>query len=187
MAPVLRSAKKIRLIPSLLVPNEERAAKFKVTIEESSAKKQHAASLLGGLVHVLEVQWHCLTQDFTHPGLPWEPPAPECRSILAGGSGCLYALPMLVCPSYGEKMLWVLQAFFSVWADYFNIHRRSVSHGLDRLMATSMALRMVNGYCLQYCCTKLNDERFVLGMDWHFPHQAGHGAFGYRAAFLLLT
>jgi len=94
-------------------------------------------------VHVLEVQWHCLTQDFTHPGLPWEPPAPECRSILAGGSGCLYALPMLVCPSYGEKMLWVLQAFFSVWADYFNIHRRSVSHGLDRLMATSMALRMV--------------------------------------------
>jgi hypothetical protein len=35
------------------------------------------------------------------------------------------------------------QAALSVWADYFEIHRHSVAHGLDRTFASAMLLRMV--------------------------------------------
>ena len=101
-----------------------------------------------GVIHTARIQWHCITQDLTQNALPWHNPCPQCRSLLAGGSGCLYALPLLVCPSNSEKMLWVLQAVFSVWADYFQIHTNSVAHGLDRVFATLMTVRMVRGSML---------------------------------------
>lgn len=93
------------------------------------------------LMRTCNNQIRALTHGFCNNNLPWEGEC--CRSIMAGGSGILYFLPALVCPSNFEKMMWVLQAFFSVWADYFHIHHRSVAHGIDRWFATAMTARMI--------------------------------------------
>mmetsp|Transcript_43215 Transcript_43215/g.97674 ORF Transcript_43215/g.97674 Transcript_43215/m.97674 type:complete len:212 (-) Transcript_43215:268-903(-) len=68
----------------------------------------------------------------------------KCRSVMAGWSGVLYALPGIVneIPPV-ERGLWFLQGFLSVWADYYEIHHLSFAHGLDRLFATFMTIRMI--------------------------------------------
>ena len=47
-------------------------------------------------------------QDFKNSGLPWR--GEQCRSVVAGTSGVLYAMGAFVCPSYWEKALWICQA-----------------------------------------------------------------------------
>ena len=56
---------------------------------------------VSGCAH-LQVHAETLVVDFTSAGIPWE--GLQCRSIMAGGSGIMYALPALVCPSWTEKV-----------------------------------------------------------------------------------
>ena len=49
-------------------------------------------------------------------------------------------LPCLYLDSPREQLLWILQAVFSVLADYFYIGQNSVLHGIDRWWATSMTI-----------------------------------------------
>ena len=71
------------------------------------------SSIVGGGVHFFHVQRHHLLEDFTGSGLPWR--GKKVRSVLAGGSGVLYACASLACPGWWEKAMWILQAAFSVW------------------------------------------------------------------------
>jgi hypothetical protein len=77
-----------------------------------------------------------VTKDFRSNGMPWK--GSRCRSLIAGGSGILYALPALVCSSNHplECVMWIVQAILSVLADYFHIHHDSMWHGVDRFFAT---------------------------------------------------
>ncbi|KAG7346001.1 DDE superfamily endonuclease [Nitzschia inconspicua] len=76
-----------------------------------------------------------LTDDFYQSGLPWS--GPQCRSLFAGGTGVLYCLPALVCNNDRlEQGTWILQAVFSILADYVYIHGSSIFHGFDRYYAT---------------------------------------------------
>ena len=98
-------------------------------------------SLATAIYHVFENLFHNVFRDARNSGLPWS--GMQCRSLIAGGTGVLYALPALACPSAGEKCLWAMQATCSVAADYFNIHHPSYWHGLDRVVATLMTLRAI--------------------------------------------
>ncbi|KAG7365414.1 hypothetical protein IV203_038618 [Nitzschia inconspicua] len=77
-----------------------------------------------------------LTDDFYQSGLPWS--GPKCRSLFAGGTGALYCLPALACNKNDrlEQVTWILQAVFSILADYVYIHGSSLFHGVDRYYAT---------------------------------------------------
>ena len=80
-------------------------------------------------------------KDARNSGLPWD--GMQCRSLIAGGTGVLYALPALACPTPAEKSLWFVQATCSVVADYFMIHTKSYWHGVDRIVATLMTFRAI--------------------------------------------
>ena len=84
--------------------------------------------------HALSLHLTSLLKDFRSNGLPWQ--GDQCRSLMAGGSGCLYALPALYSCSRSEQALWITQSILSVCADYFNVHHDSVAHGIDRIFAT---------------------------------------------------
>jgi len=101
---------------------------------------RHGREEMDGIQEVLRIQWKCLFEEFTHPGIPWE--GIQCRSWRAGGTGCLMALPAFFAPS-PDREFWILQGFLSVWADYFEIHHRSIVHGLDRSFATCMLIRVL--------------------------------------------
>ncbi len=100
-----------------------------------------AIDTIRAAVDVTYTQLSKMFVDMRYNGIPWH--GDECRSIMAGLSGLLYALPALVCPSPLEKCMWVLQAFFSVWADYIHIHQDHIAHGLDRIFASAMTARMI--------------------------------------------
>jgi len=77
-------------------------------------------------------------QNFQSNNMPWEG-VENCRSIMAGCSGILYALPAFVCPRSAvfEKSIWISQAICSIMADYVHIHENSCWHGVDRILAAS--------------------------------------------------
>jgi hypothetical protein len=114
------------------------------------------SSIWANLQHVISLPLSNLSQEFCNNGLPWE--GNDCRSLLAGGSGCLYALPALFANvSFFEQMIWIVQACLSVWADYFHVHHSSIAHGLDRIMATCLFVTTV-----VRAATKLNVWRVLL-------------------------
>ena len=82
-----------------------------------------------------------IIHDFCDNGLPWD--GYQCRSLRAGGSGCLFALPCLFASHPLEQLAWLIQGFLSVWADYFHIHHASVAHGIDRIFANTLVVAMV--------------------------------------------
>jgi hypothetical protein len=82
-----------------------------------------------------------IVHDFCDNGLPWD--GYQCRSLRAGGSGCLFALPWLFASSPWEQFAWLIQGFLSVWADYFHIHHASIAHGMDRIFANALVVSMV--------------------------------------------
>ena len=142
--------------------------------------------------HILNTclhQFKGLTEDFQKSGLPWD--GYQCRSILAGGSGIMYALPSLLVTSldYTEKIMWIVQAVLSVLADYVHIHHDSIWHGIDRYFATFNTLatlyratRMLNPYfCLG--CLMLPLGSYVAAnraknakklIQWQYCHLAWH-------------
>lgn len=79
-------------------------------------------------------------------------------------------------------------AIVSVWADYFEIHRRSYVHGLDRSFATVMLLRAL--YCVLVelqpwtlllasfpivCYSRSAGSKLKLDIEgWKFWHCAWH-------------
>ena len=89
------------------------------------------------MAHTLQVHVDSMVHDFNASGIPWK--GMQCRNLWAGGTGVLYALPALVCPTWPERAMWCVQAFLSVWADYFHIHHDSIAHGLDRWYARTHA------------------------------------------------
>ncbi|KAJ1454886.1 hypothetical protein M885DRAFT_521173 [Pelagophyceae sp. CCMP2097] len=93
-----------------------------------------------GLLACVGTQVRGMTHDFRGCTLPW--PEKECKSYAAGLSGVLYALPVLCCANAGEAWLWVVQGLLSCGADYVFIARRSAVHGIDRIFATGMTLRL---------------------------------------------
>lgn len=55
---------------------------------------------------------------------------------MAGLSGALFALPAFVSSGHPyDQIMWSVQAFLSIMADYFHIHHDSVWHGIDRYFA----------------------------------------------------
>ncbi len=83
-----------------------------------------------------------LTKDFKSNGLPWS--GPQCRSILAGGSGVLFLIPAFVCKGNTfEQTRWVIAAFLSFMADYVYIVGDSWFHGIDRIVATTNAITLI--------------------------------------------
>ena len=100
----------------------------------------HLLGTMDGAKAFFEMQFRCLFKEFTSSGLPWR--GEKCRSLLAGGSGILYALAALGCPTLWEQAMWVSQALISVWADYFHVHHDHVAHGIDRYYASFMTMRM---------------------------------------------
>lgn len=83
-----------------------------------------------------------LTKDFKSNGLPWS--GPQCRSILAGGSGILFLLPAFFCKGNTfEQARWVVSAFLSFMADYVCIVGDSWFHGIDRVVATTNAITLI--------------------------------------------
>jgi hypothetical protein len=92
-------------------------------------------SIFRSTMNTSVLQLRGLTSDFQKSGLPWE--GYQCRSLMAGGSGVLYALPCFIpAISFVDGSLWILQAILSVLADYLHIHHCSVWHGIDRYFAT---------------------------------------------------
>jgi hypothetical protein len=91
--------------------------------------------------HALFVQFNGMFHDCCDSTLPWK--GYQCRSLRAGGSGCLYALPALATSNRWEQAIWITQAILSVWADYFNIHHSSVAHGVDRVYAFTNLVQIV--------------------------------------------
>lgn len=61
---------------------------------------------MDGVINMLKIQWKCLFVEITNPGIPWT--GMQCRSLRAGGTGILYALPAFVSPS-PDKYLWIIQ------------------------------------------------------------------------------
>jgi hypothetical protein len=127
-------------------------------VSEVHTTQQNRSSIWTDIQHVISLPLRNLSQEFCNNGLPWE--GNSCRSLLAGGSGCLYALPALFAnASFLERMIWIVQACLSVWADYFHIHHSSIVHGLDRIMATCMLVTTV-----VRAATKLNEWVLLLGL-----------------------
>ena len=98
-------------------------------------------TLLEAIIHLVHTHVHAILMDASDSGIPWS--GLQCRSIIAGGTGIMYALPALVCPTWWEKSLWFVQAICSVVADYFEIHHKSYWHGIDRCVATMMTIRAI--------------------------------------------
>ena len=83
-----------------------------------------------------------MSSGFCKNGLPWKGPA--CRSKMAGLSGVLYAIPVIVATGHHyDQIMWTLQAFLSVMADYYYIDRDSFWHGLDRYFAIFNLLTII--------------------------------------------
>ena len=136
-----------------------------------------------------------LLWEFKSCKMPW--PAERCRSKRAGWSGICFALPVVCCAYRGERLLWCLQAFMSVLADYVFIGRSSVVHGLDRVLASLMLVRLI------YECTLKVHSLFALwalpplaffalaahakstrdAVLWKYAHCLWHVAGGLLAAF----
>jgi hypothetical protein len=110
--------------------------------EEDSLEK---SSLLESFIpHAVTIQFNGIFRNHCDSTLPWK--GYRCRSLRAGGSGCLYALPALATSNRWEQALWITQAILSVWADYFNIHHSSFAHGVDRVYAfANLAQIIVRG------------------------------------------
>ena len=90
----------------------------------------------------LRTQTHGLTKDFKSNGLPWS--GDECRSILSGGSGVLFLIPVFFCKGNSfEQSRWFIVAFLSFMADYVCIVGDSWSHGIDRIVATTNAITLI--------------------------------------------
>lgn len=120
----------------------------------SSIASPSTASLATKSV-IFHTLWHQLQgmagNDFCQSGLPWSGTEQCCcRSVWAGGSGILYALPALTSTINPlEQCRWILQAVLSVLADYVHINDTSFVHGLDRWYATYNTVRML-WQCAQY-------------------------------------
>ena len=107
--------------------------------DEDSPEK---SSILKSFIpHAALVQFNGMFHDCCNSTLPWK--GYQCRSIRAGGSGCLYALPALATSNRWEQAIWITQAILSVWADYFNIHHSSFAHGADRIYAFTNLVQIV--------------------------------------------
>jgi hypothetical protein len=91
--------------------------------------------------HAALVQFNGIFLNFCDSTLPWK--GHQCRSLRAGGSGCLYALPALATSNRWEQAIWITQAILSVWADYFNAHHSSFAHGVDRVYAFTNLVQIV--------------------------------------------
>lgn len=100
-------------------------------------------SFLNQVSKAITEQARGMTNDFKSNGLPWK--GPECRSILAGGSGVLYCLPAFFCKSNRtEQCVWLMQALLSVMADYVYVDKDSCIHGIDRFFATANAVAIIS-------------------------------------------
>uniref|UniRef100_A0A7S2SMK2 Uncharacterized protein n=1 Tax=Rhizochromulina marina TaxID=1034831 RepID=A0A7S2SMK2_9STRA len=97
------------------------------------------------VLDALRKQGQCLFRDFRSSNLPWR--GKQCQSWVAGGSGLLFLLPVAVCPERWEQGIWLLQATLSFLADFVHIHHDSVFHGLDRVFATGMVVRLIYIAC----------------------------------------
>jgi hypothetical protein len=106
--------------------------------EEGSEKSSILASFIP---HAVLLQFNGIFHDFCDSGLPWK--GYQCRSLRAGGSGCLYALPALATSNRWEQAIWITQAILSVWADYFNSHHSSFAHGVDRVCAFTNLVQII--------------------------------------------
>jgi hypothetical protein len=134
------------------------------------------------------LQVNGVTEGFRKSGLPWS--GPECRSWIAGGSGILYCLPACFCTNnHLEQGAWILQAVFSVMADYVCVDRDSIFHGLDRCYATYNVLAMVCRALVRLhlhgvivatitplsCFVMANRAKQRLDLRaWHYWHGAWH-------------
>ena len=104
-------------------------------VNEYTLEKKASSSLLRVFLNSTSMQIHGMLSDFRKSNMPWE--GPQCRSILAGGSGVLLALPAVVCPNPLEQLVWIVQGVLSFMADYIHIHHDSIWHGIDRYSALS--------------------------------------------------
>lgn len=94
------------------------------------------------ILGTLKLLSRTISADFCNNGLPWE--GTVCRSKMAGLSGILYALPVLVATGHPyDQRMWTVQAFLSIVADYFYIGQDSVWHGVDRYFAIFNILTIV--------------------------------------------
>lgn len=139
-----------------------------------------------------------LTRDFQKSGLPWD--GPECRSVMAGCSGILFAAPALFCTDNPtERFIWILQGCLSVLADYFHIHHDSFWHGLDRYFATFnlmfifyRAWNRLNSCVLLFTIPSVgffflaNEAKTELNLAaWHWRHFGWHVAGGVLATLVI--
>jgi hypothetical protein len=133
------------------------------------------------VANTLSLQLKGITKDFRNNGLAWK--GSQCRSLIAGGSGILYALPALVCSNNHplECVIWIVQAVLSVLADYFHVHHDSLWHGVDRIFATFnliatilRAVAMLNARILP-CGILLAAISLLIEPknDWTFTHGTG--------------
>ena len=90
---------------------------------------------------------HNMTVNFGRTCMPWGPK----RSLFAGGTGALFAVPGLVMFAHDPGAphaaaylaAFAAQAVFSVMSDYVMTGRNSVWHGVDRWYASGMTVSPV--------------------------------------------
>lgn len=140
------------------------------------------------LAKTVLLQVNGLTEGFRTSGLPWD--GPQCRSWMAGGSGILYCLPAFVSPTNSlEQFAWIIQAIFSVMADYIFIDQESIFHGIDRYYATfnvfativrasmkvDLSFVVVATTIPLFCFVMANRSKQRLDLQaWHYWHGAWH-------------
>jgi len=165
--------------------------------------------------HAVRVQVSGLSTEFCDNGMPWSS-IEQCRSMTAGLTGILYAMPSFfvlgpAAPAGSsdnatllllERTAWIVTACFSVWADYFHIHRPSVAHGVDRIWATAMLLATIwrggtllawwspfVGAALPVTCFVLASrakKRLKL-RSWHYWHCGWHVTGAIIASFVVYS
>ena len=74
------------------------------------------------VVATLSSHFSALVHNFRDNNMPWS----ECRSLIAGASGILYALPIFVVNDRVEQLVWCIQASLSIMADYVHIQHDSM-------------------------------------------------------------